>query len=46
MRLSNQFALAERLGKTLAEVRQMPEAEFAGWCAWFAAKAEMAKEKK
>ena len=32
------YALAERLGKTVGEIRQMPESEFKGWLAYFAAK--------
>jgi len=37
-RLFNQYAVAEKLGKTLSEIRALPEAEFIGWLAFFAVK--------
>jgi len=36
-----QFALAEHLHKTVAEIREMDYREFLGWAAWF----EMRREK-
>jgi hypothetical protein len=33
-RLFEQYTVAEALGKTLAEIRKMPEPEFAGWLAY------------
>ena len=29
------FILAEKLGKTLGEIHQMPNAEYVGWRAWY-----------
>lgn len=42
-RLFTQYAVAEKLGKTLAEIRAMPESEFTGWVAYFNAKNELGK---
>jgi hypothetical protein len=38
---SFEFFLAEKLGKTLTEVREMPNTEYVGWCAYFEVRAEM-----
>ena len=32
------YALAERLNKTVGEIRQMPESEFNGWLAFISHK--------
>lgn len=44
-RLFSQYAVAEKLGKTLDEIKSMPEAEFAGWLTFFEVKNEFEKER-
>lgn len=39
-RLYAKYAVAERLGQTLAAIERMSEAEFSGWMAYFEIKAQ------
>lgn len=42
-RLFNQFAVADKMGKSLEEVRSLSETEFVGWLAFYSAKHDLLK---
>lgn len=38
--LEFEFFLAQKLGRTVAELREMEEIEFVGWCVYYGRKAQ------
>lgn len=38
--LEFEFYLAQKLGRTVAELREMDQAEFVGWCVYYGRRAQ------